>query len=98
MDGRDRRAGGSSVNLSSRQRHLLYPNETVIQEICHSANVQRQKVKVRPEEPEQAEPAVDHDTLQGLSRVGRNKDSAGRERGTSKECPQTCSQNSITSA
>lgn len=59
-------------------RDPYYSKETGIQKIGHPATRQRQQVNIAPGESEQAEPAVDHKTLQELSRERRNKDAPGR--------------------
>lgn len=63
---------GAQVNMSSRGKDQFCTNETGIQKICHSDNTQRQKVKVRLEESEAAELAVDHEAGLDLSRWRRN--------------------------
>lgn len=80
--GVERKTEGPQVNLSSRRKDQFCTDETGIQKICHPDNMQRQKVKVRLQDSEQVELAVDHETGLDLRKWRRNKkDPPGRGHG-----------------
>lgn len=83
------------MNLPSRGKDRLCTNETGIQQICHPDNIQRQKVKVRLEESELAEIAIDHKVV-GFEQVEKKQERPSRQgiwvRSKGQEVGKICTQ------